>query len=171
LYLLPFLLFYGCHTASIRQWRGADWAKTVTGETRKNRPATAGRDGSGRFANGNPGRRPGSRNRVNAALDKLFSGSAAKVARATIQAAQDGDTTAMRLVLERAFPAPKDRRLDPIDLPDNPAEAMAAIVAAVAGGDLLPSDGEKLAALVKARADLSALSELEARVAALEGKT
>lgn len=141
----------------------------MTDEARKDRPAAAGRDPSGKFTTGNPGRRRGSRNKVNAALDKLFSGSAAKVARATIRAAEDGDTTAMRLVLERAFPAPKDRHLEPIELPDSPAEAVAAIVRAVAAGELLPSDGERLAALLKARAELATLSELEARVAALEG--
>lgn len=139
-------------------------------DARKDRPAAAGRDRNGKFAAGNPGRRPGSRNKVNQALDKLFSGSAAKVARATIRAAQDGDTTAMRLVLERAFPAPKDRHLEPIELPEAPGEAMAAIIAAVAGGELLPSDGERLAGLVKARADLAALADLEARVAALEAR-
>ena len=137
-------------------------------ESRKDRPAAEGRDGKGRFSAGNPGRRPGSRNRVNRALDKLFSGSATRVAEATIRAAEEGDTTAMRLVLERAFPAPKDRHLQPIELPEAPGDAMAAIVRAVAAGELLPSDGERLAGLVKARADLASLAEIEARLAVLE---
>ena len=137
-------------------------------EPRKDRPAAEGRDPKGRFGPGNPGRRPGSRNRVNRALDKLFSGSATRVAEATIRAAEEGDTTAMRLVLERAFPAPKDRHLQPIELPDSPAEAAAAIVRAVAGGDLTPSDGERLMSMTKARADLASLSEIESRLAALE---
>ena len=133
--------------------------------------STEGRDKRGRFSAGNPGRRPGSRNRVNRALDRLFSGSATRVAEATIQAAEAGDTTAMRLVLERAFPAPKDRHLQPIELPDSPPEAAAAIVRAVAGGDLAPSDGERLMALTKGRAELASLQEIEQRLSALENPT
>lgn len=130
--------------------------------------SSAGRDNRGRFAPGNGGRPKGTRNRVNRALDKLFSGHATAVAEATIRAAESGDTTAMRLVLERAFPAPKDRHLSPIELPESPPEAAAAIVRAVAGGELTPSDGERLMALTKARAELASLEEIERRLAALE---
>lgn len=135
------------------------------------RPKSADvRDSRGRFAPGNGGRKPGSRNRVNARLDHIFSKDAATVAEATIKAAKSGDTVAMRLVLERAFPAPKDRHLQPIELPESPPEAAAAIVRAVAGGDLAPSDGERLMALTKARAELASLEEIERRLTALEGQ-
>lgn len=130
----------------------------------------AGRDAGGRFLPGNGGRPKGSRNRVNQALDRLFSSSAADVAASAIEAAKSGDVAAMRLVLERAFPAPKDRHLSPIELPGNPGEAMARVVEAVAAGTLLPSEGERLAALLKARAELATIGELEARLAALEAK-
>lgn len=139
----------------------------MTDEGRTQPKSTDGRDNKGRFARGNPGRKPGSRNRVNARLDAIFSNHAATVAEATIEAAKRGDVSAMRLVLERAFPAPKDRQLAPLDLPENPAEAAAAIVRAVAAGELTPSDGQALMALNKNQAELSAWSEIEQRLAAL----
>lgn len=142
----------------------------MTDEARKQPKSAEGRDSKGRFARGNPGRKPGSRNRVNARLDAIFSKDAATVAEATIQAAKDGDVSAMRLVLERAFPAPKDRHLSPIELPESPGEAMAAIVRAVAAGELLPSEGERLAGLVKARHELATWQEIEERLALLEAR-
>jgi hypothetical protein len=134
---------------------------------RKQRPDTGGRDPQGRFGAGNAGRPRGAKNKINKRLEALFARDAAAVVAATIKAATDGDTAAMGLVLARIFPVAKDRPVS-IDLPDAPAEAAAAIMAAAAAGEVLLSEAERLMALTKARAELSSLAEIEARIAALE---
>jgi hypothetical protein len=135
---------------------------------RKQRPDTGVRDPRGRFGAGNAGRPRGARNKINQRLEALFAQDAEAVVAATIEAARGGDTAAMSLVLNRIFPAAKDRPIV-LDLPAAPAEAARAIVVAVTAGEILLGDAERLMALIKAEADLASLKEIEARIAALEG--
>ena len=138
-------------------------------EGRKEPKAAERRDSRGRFAPGNRGRPPGTRNRVTGKLHQIFGKGAEAVAKATLEAAEGGDMAAARLVLERLFPPrrPGDHYLE-IEMPTEPAEAMATVIEAVAGGRLLPSEGEKMATLIRAKADLATLAEIEQRLAALE---
>jgi hypothetical protein len=105
-------------------------------------------------------------------LEKLMADDAKTIVAAVLLAAAAGDMAAARMVLDRVLPAPKDRPLS-IDLPDiSSAEgvdaAQGAIVAAVAGGNLLPSEGAALSALVDARRRSIELHELEQRITNLE---
>ncbi len=134
---------------------------------RRLRPDTVTRDPQGRFGAGNAGRPRGARNKINQRLEALFARDAEAVAAATIEAARGGDTAAMNLVLSRIFPVAKDRPIV-LDLPAAPAEAASAVIAAVAAGEILLGDAERLMALIKARAELASLAEIEARIAALE---
>lgn len=138
-------------------------------EPRKLRSVSDGRDHSGRFSAGNPGKPRGARRKINAALDRLFAKDGEAVAQATLEAAKAGDIAAARLVLERIFPAVKDRPLG-ISLPDHPDEAMRAIVDAAAAGDLLIGEAERLAALIKTKVELTTVREIEERLAALEAE-
>jgi hypothetical protein len=79
-----------------------------------------------------------------------------------------GDATALRLCLERLIPPARERPLDIDRLSEDSAAAIGDIIQAVADGDLLPSQGERLATLVKAKAELTALREIEERLAVLE---
>ena len=54
-----------------------------------------------RFKKGNPGRRPGSRNKATVAVEALLDGEAEKLTRKAIEMALAGDTVAMRLCLDR----------------------------------------------------------------------
>ena len=132
---------------------------------------SAGRGPRGRFAPGNPGKPKGARHKTTRAVEALLEGQAHELTKTAIRAALDGDGTALKLCLDRILPPkrPGDRPLDITALPEAPGEAMAAIIEAVTSGELLAHDAEKLAALVKARADLASLAELEERVARLEG--
>jgi hypothetical protein len=85
-----------------------------------------------------------------------------------ITLAKNGDVTALRLCLERLIPPARERPLDIDKLADDPAAAMGEIIQAVADGDPLPNEGERLTSMVKAKAELTALRELEERLAALE---
>jgi hypothetical protein len=66
--------------------------------------------------------------------------------------ALDGDTTAMRLVMDRIMPPRKDRpvmfALPKLETPTDAVKASAALVAAVACSDLTPSEAEDLSRLV-----------------------
>lgn len=137
---------------------------------RKNGGDTAGRTQAGTFARGNPGRPKGARNRSTVAAEALLDHEAEALARKAIELALAGDSVALRLCLDRILPPkrPGDRPVELIDLPANPGEAMSALVVAAASGQLLLADAERLAGLVKTRADMVMQSEIEERLTALE---
>ncbi len=93
---------------------------------RKNVPTTY-TDESGKFAPGNPGRPQGARHKVTLAVEELLHGEADGLTRKAIDLALSGDTTALRLCLERIAPPRKDAPVS-IDLPamTNAAEAASA---------------------------------------------
>ena len=138
-------------------------------EPRKNGGDTAGRTPAGTFAKGNRGRPKGARNRATVAAEALLDNEAEALARKAIELALEGDGVALRLCLDRLLPPrrPGDRPVD-INLPREPGSAMAAILEAVSAGELLLADAERLAGLVKAKAELATLEEFEERLAALE---
>ncbi len=127
---------------------------------------------TGRFAPGNPGRPRGARHRVTRAVEALLEGEAEALTRKAIEAALGGDTTALRLCLERIAPAPRDRTVE-LDWPkveaasDVPA-ALAAIIAAVAEGAITPGEGAALAALLERFRGAYELADIESRLRALE---
>ena len=83
----------------------------------------------------------------------LLDGEADAVTRKCIEMALDGDTTALRLCLERIAPPHKDRpvtfALPPLETADDAAAAMAAIAEAVASGELTPLEARDIAAIVE----------------------
>ena len=135
--------------------------------TTRGRPFAAG-------TSGNPKGRPvGARNRATLALEVLMEGDATKIVRVVLAAAKNGDLTAARLILDRIAPVPRDRRLAPFDLPviDTAAAAALAqgvVIAAVAGGELRPSEGEALAGLIELRRRSVESQDFEARLAEIE---
>ncbi|MBV9995535.1 MAG: hypothetical protein JO127_10005 [Caulobacteraceae bacterium] len=138
--------------------------------SRKNGPRSA----DGKFAAGNPGRPKGARHRVTKAVEALLEGQAEALTQRAIAAALSGDSTALRLCLERIAPAPKDRPIV-VDAPiiksaaDIPA-ALGAVLTAVAAGELTPSEGIALAAIIEKARAAHELADIEARLRALEGK-
>ena len=83
-------------------------------------PSKIGRQLDGRFApgnNANPTGRPlGSKHKATLAIEALLEGEAEKLTRKAVELALAGDTTALRLCLERLVPPAKSRRVS-IDLP------------------------------------------------------
>jgi hypothetical protein len=86
------------------------------------------------------------------ALEALLDGEAEALTRKAIDMALDGDTTAMRLVMDRIMPPRKDRpvmfTLPKLETPADAVKASAALVEAVASGDLTPSEADDLSRLV-----------------------
>ena len=127
---------------------------------------------------GNPGgKKPGTRHKATDMLLKVMEGGAKEIVEEVVKAAKGGNLMAARIVLERLVPPAKERPISAaIALPDTAtaegiAQAQAAILQAVAAGQLLPGEGTALANIVEARRRAVETEELEARITALEGKT
>jgi len=128
-----------------------------------------------RFARGNNfgrGRPQGSRNKATIALQTLLDEEGEQITRKAIELAKAGDSTALRLVLERLIPPVRERRLS-LELPriETPAgvlEAIGAVMDAVGAGKITPSEGQTLAGLLEAQRKHMETVELEARIAAVE---
>jgi hypothetical protein len=138
--------------------------------------ANAGKKQSHRFQrgqSGNPaGKAPGTRHRVTLLAQKMMEDDAKEVIAAVIASAKKGDMAAAKLVIDRLVPARKDNAIR-FDLPaiesaGDAAAAMAAILRAVAAGDITPAEAGDVAKLVETFAKAHELCELEGRIAALE---
>lgn len=139
----------------------------------RNNGTATGRDPAGRFTRGNPGRPRGARHRATVAALALLEGEAEALTRQAVEMALAGDGAALRLCLERIAPPRRDAPvafdLPPLETARDGARAAGAVLEAVAAGDLTPTEGAHLVALVEAWRRALETSDLEARVAVLEG--
>ncbi len=124
---------------------------------------------------GNPAGRPkGSRNKTTVALEKILDGDAESILRKAVEMAQDGDPTALRLCLDRLLPPRKDRpisfALPAIETADDLPKATGAIVAAVAAGELTPSEAAEISKTLDVHVRAIEATELHRRMAALEAR-
>jgi hypothetical protein len=134
-------------------------------------PNQGGRFQPGR--SGNPAGKPkGARHKATLAAEALLDGESEELTRKAIDLAKAGDTTALRLCLERLIPARRDKPvtfdLPPIQTADDAAKAMGAILQAVAGGEISPSEGAEVARLLEGFVKTLETAEFERRLAALE---
>lgn len=144
--------------------------------TRRDRKSggKAGRKPDGTFGPGNPGKPKGTRHKATVAAQELLDGEAEALTRKAVELALEGDTTALRLCLERIAPPRKDAPLK-VDLPElhTAADAVAgisAIISAVASGQLTPAEGAAMTGLIEAHRRTLEVSELEARLTAMEAQ-
>lgn len=133
-----------------------------------------GRAADGTFTTGNTGRPKGARNRTTQAVMALLEGEAEALSRKVVEMALAGDSVALRLCLDRLAPPRKDSPVQ-FALPrmasaHDAAEAAGAVLQAVSEGDLTPTEGAQVMGLVDSYRRTLEVTELEARVAALEGQ-
>ena len=135
-----------------------------------------GGGGSGRFKpgqSGNPAGRPtGARHRTSLAIEALLDGEAEKLTRKAVEMALDGDTTAMRLCLERLCPPRKSRPIM-VDLPaindaTSISAALGSVLSHVATGQITPEEGALLGGLLETHRKAVEFVEYEARLQKLE---
>ncbi len=129
-------------------------------------------DEAGKFAAGNPGKPKGARNKTTRAIEELLEGEAEGLTRKAMDLALEGDTTALRLCLERIAPARKDAPVN-FDLPamhsaSDAAEAAQAVLQAVSEGELTPLEAASVMGLVETYRRTLETTEIEERVAKLE---
>jgi Family of unknown function (DUF5681) len=125
-------------------------------------------------ASGNPDGRPkGSRNKATLALEALLDGQAEALTQKAIDLALAGEITALRLCLDRILPARRDRPVSfemlPIATAEDAKAASAALLEAVAAGNLTPSEASEIGKLVDGYVKSIELTEVLARLDKLEG--
>lgn len=140
-------------------------------------PKDNGRKTDGTFAAGNKlgGRTPGSRNATTLAVEALLEGESEALTRRAIDKALEGDTTALRLCLDRIAPARKDApvsfALPSIKTAADTVAVSSSLLNAVAAGEVTPDEAGRVMALLNAHKALVEAGDLEARIAALEART
>ncbi|WP_313393569.1 hypothetical protein [Sphingobium yanoikuyae] len=131
-----------------------------------------GRNGRGQFASGNPGRPKGARAKATVECEMLLDSNVKELTEKAIAMALAGDSIALRLCMDRIAPPRKDRpvafKLPRVEGAEDHPGALAAIMAAVAAGDLTPLEGQSLAAMLAEHRKAIETADIEARLAALE---
>jgi Family of unknown function (DUF5681) len=122
---------------------------------------------------GNPdGKPPGTRNKATLLIEKLLDDDAKDIGKKAIELAKAGDSTALRLCLDRIAPARKDRhiafKLPKLEKPEHAIAAAAAIVDAVAGAELTPSEAAEMMKLVEGYTRILEAEDHEQRLRTLE---
>src|SRR3954452_14408958 len=122
---------------------------------------------------GNPNGRPqGSRHKTTLAIDALLDGEAENLTRKAVEMALGGDTVAMRLCLDRLATLRRDRpvpfALPKLDTAEDAKAAAAAILQAVADGDLTPGEAAELSKLLESYTRVIEVADFEKRLEALE---
>jgi hypothetical protein len=125
---------------------------------------------------GNPaGRRPGCRNRSALAAELLLDGEAEALTRRAIELALEGDTTALKLCLERIVPQRKSRAVN-FDLPtidriEDLGGAIGAVLQAASSGRLLLDEAAALVGMMESKRRAMETIDLEKRLQALEAES
>lgn len=122
---------------------------------------------------GNPNGRPlGSRHRATLLAENLLDGQTEELVQKTIELALSGDSTALRLCMDRIIAPRRDRpvdfRLSGLNSVADAVTAIAAITDGVASGELTPAEAAELAKVVEAYRNAVETAEIERRLSALE---
>jgi len=111
-------------------------------------------------------------NRKTKAVEALLDGEATAITCKVIEKALEGDMPALRLCFDRILPARRDRpmgfEMPKIETAADAAKASSAVLAACAAGDLLPSEAAEVMDLVATHIRTLELTEIEARLTAVE---
>jgi hypothetical protein len=148
----------------------SDGEPSVPEAPRNSRAKTRGRP----FPPGNPGKPKGARSRVTRAMEELLEGEAEALTRKAVELALAGDAVALRLCMDRLLPALRERPVS-VDLPaiarpKDAVAASAALLQAVAGGEIAPGEARELGRLLELHLKAVEVHELEARLAAVEAR-
>jgi len=131
-------------------------------------PATRGKP----FANGNSGRKAGSRNRTTLVAAALLEGEVEGLVRKAVELAKAGDVAMLKFLLGRILPRERLVKLDlpSMDFADDAVEALGCIMRAVSEGRLSPSEGAAVAPLIDSYARAIDLADVVKRVDSIEAQ-
>jgi len=131
-------------------------------------PATRGRP----FANGNSGRRTGSKNRTTLVAAAVLEGEVEELVRKAVELAKAGDVVMLKFLLGRILPRERLVKLDlpSMDFADDAVEALGCIMRAVSEGAISPSEGAAVAPLIDSYARAIDLADVVKRVDSMEAQ-
>jgi hypothetical protein len=138
-----------------------------TAQKQRGRPFERGKSG-------NPKGRPkGARNNATILAEALLDGEANAITRKLIDKALDGDSTALRLCLERLLPPRMGRPVEfklpkKIGTTADAVHASSSVLKACAAGTLSPGEASEIMNLISSHIRLLEITEIEARLTALE---
>jgi hypothetical protein len=135
----------------------------------KARPSTLWKKGQ----SGNPhGMRPGSRHKATVFAEHLLKGQCEGLVKKTIELGLAGDTSALKLCLDRLLPAIRTRpiqfKLPALRTVSDALSAMTLIIGGAAKGEILADEAETLTGMVTGFIEALKINDLEERLAALE---
>jgi hypothetical protein len=122
---------------------------------------------------GNPEGKPkGTRNKSTMAIEALLEGQAQAIGQKCVERALEGDSTALRLTMERLFPLRRGRPVK-FDMPSvasaaDVVTAIGSVLHAVAEGELTPDEAATLSTVLEAKRRAIEIVEIERRVGELE---
>jgi len=136
-------------------------------------PDNTGEQQAGRFRkgrSGNPAGSPrGSRNSATLACETLLEGQAEALTQKAVEMALAGDTVALKLCLERIYPARRDRPvtfpLPPITSARDAADIAAAVAQAVAAGHITPTEAAEIGKVIEIYIRAYQVAEQDDRIA------
>ena len=126
---------------------------------------------------GNPrGKAPGTRHKATLAALALLEGEAEALSRKAVDLALAGDTTALRLCLERIAPPLKEQPISGVELPEisDPSDILEAINEVgrlLASGEILPGQAAALCNVFEQSRKHFETAELDERIKKLEEAT
>lgn len=124
------------------------------------------------FANGNPGGKPGSKNRTTILAAALLEGDAQELVRKAVELAKAGNVVMLKFLLTRTLPRERPINLDlpRMEFADDAVGALGLIMRAVSEGSISPSEGAALAGIVKPYTEAIDLADVVKRLEALEAQ-
>jgi hypothetical protein len=124
------------------------------------------------FQPGNPGRPPGSRNRVTQMLEQLAEGQAEQIFQKVLEGALAGDGPCQKMLMDRLWPPRKGQPVNVIMPPINTSQdvfpAIASIWTAIREGRLTPDEASALSVVIDRSIQAIELHDITKRIAALE---
>jgi hypothetical protein len=122
------------------------------------------------FGKGNPGRKPGSKNKATLVSESLLQNEGSELVRKAVELAKAGDVAMLKFLLTRLLPKerPVNVNIPQIDTASDATEAFAAVIDAVSSGQVAPHEGAALGSLISAFTATLNVTALEARLAAIE---
>jgi len=120
------------------------------------------------FAKGNPGRKPGSKNKTTLIGQALLKEAEEDLLRKAIGMARAGDGPMLKFLLDRILPKERCIELQPTNHDCDPVERCEAIVEAVSAGRITPTEAASLANVAGGHARIIELSEVDERLRAIE---
>jgi hypothetical protein len=124
------------------------------------------------FKPGNPGRPPGSKNKITQMVEELAEGQAEQLVQKVLELAQAGDVSCLRMMLDRLWPLRKGQPVNVVMPPINTSQdvlpAVASIWTAIREGRLTPDEASALSIVIDRSIQAIEIHDITRRIAALE---